>query len=284
MRVAQVTTAAYRHLDLDLATLPPALARAGAEATIVDWHDTSVDWASFDGAVIRSTWDYIERLDEFLAWTEAAEDSTRLANPSALVRWNSSKRYLLELAALGVPTVPTVWARDGSEIPPAWADVVVKPAVSAGSRLAGRFRDHVAAGAFVNELAERGDVLVQPYLPTVDVEGEIAVFFFSGQPSHAVRKGAVLRDTRQPAEDYTLALEQSVDPLALADAPTAFARSVLDALPGSSLPLYARVDCVHDGDGKQILLEIELIEPSLFLSLSEGAVDRFAAAVVTWLT
>jgi hypothetical protein len=283
MRVALVTTAAYRHLDVDLPGLPPALARAGAEATVVDWHDNSVDWPSFDGAVIRSTWDYIERLDEFLAWTEAVEGGTRLANPSSLVRWNSSKRYLLDLDAVGVPTVPTVWARDGSDIPPEWADVVVKPAVSAGSRLAGRFRDHEAAGAFVHQLAARGDVLVQPYLPTVDAEGEIAVFFFGGQPSHAVRKGAVLRHTRPPAEDYALAIEQSVDPLALADAPTAFARSVLDALPGSSLPLYARVDCVHDGDGGQILLEIELIEPSLFLSLNVGAADRFAAAVVTWL-
>jgi glutathione synthase/RimK-type ligase-like ATP-grasp enzyme len=279
-----VTAAAFVEVDRDLASLPSALAKVGIECSVVSWDDASVDWAAFDGAVIRSTWDYIDRLDEFLAWTEAVEARTRLANPSAVVRWNCSKRYLVELAAAGVGTVPTWWASEGLEIPPEWLDVVVKPAVSAGGRSTGRFRDRDAARSFVRELVGRGeDVLVQPYLPSVDDHGEIAVFFFGGIPSHAVRKGGILSAVNAPATDYALAFGQRVEPVPLSRAPTEFARSVLDAVPKVSRLLYARVDCVQDGAGREMVLEVELVAPSLVLDLNDGASHRFASAIASWL-
>jgi glutathione synthase/RimK-type ligase-like ATP-grasp enzyme len=285
VRVALVTSAAYVDIDDELPLLPPALSAVGLESEVVSWDDSSVDWASFDGAVIRSTWDYIDRLDEFLAWTDAVENQTRLANPAAVVRWNSSKRYLKDLAAAGVPTVPTVWPADGDAIPQDWVDIVVKPAVSAGSRQTGRYRDRAAALAFVGELAATGaDVLVQPYLPSVDEEGEIAVFFFGGAASHAARKGPILQPGADPVSDYALVFQQSREPLDLEAAPTTFARSVLETVPQSSSVLYARVDCVADGSGGEVLLEVEMVEPSLFLVTSDGAAGRFASAVADWLS
>jgi glutathione synthase/RimK-type ligase-like ATP-grasp enzyme len=283
MHVALVTATAFADLDDDLPHLTAALRAEGHEPTVAAWDDGAVDWAAFDVAAIRSTWDYVERRHEFLAWVDRVEAVTRLANPGRLVRWNTSKRYLRELGAAGVPVVPTAWPTDGEPIPPAWGEVVVKPAVSAGGRLTGRYDDHEEAAAFARTLVAQGhDVLVQPYVGTVDSHGEFGIFFFGGHASHAIRKGAILSLGQEPVPDHRLAVGQTAVPVAVEESPVAFARSVLDAVPGGAELLYARVDCVVADDGSPLVLEVEMVEPHLFLATTDGGAARFAAAVSAW--
>ena len=254
------------------------MARVGVDAEVVAW-DADADWSDYDGVAIRSTWDYVDRLDEFLAW---ADSVPRLANPASVIRWNTNKRYLAELSARGVPVVPTVWPRDGATMPRDWADVVVKPAVSAGGRMTGRFSDAAAATAFAQSLLDQGhDILVQPYVSSVDRVGESAVYFFGGRVSHAISKGPILERDAPPRPDASLAHGQEYGPLALDDAPVAFAQSVLDAIAGPLL--YARVDCVTDDAGNDVVIEVELVEPALFLDTALHAAVHFADAVVDWL-
>lgn len=283
MLVALVTATAFADLDDDLPLLVDAVAAAGHLPSVVAWDDAAADWAAFDAAVIRSTWDYVERRQEFLAWVDRVEAVSRLANPGRVVRWNTSKRYLRDLAAVGVPVVPTAWPGDGDPIPTAWGEVVVKPAVSAGGRWTGRYDDHEAAAAFARTLAAQGhDVLLQPYVPTVDRQGELGIFFFGGHASHAIRKGAILSLGHEPVPDNRLAVGQEVAPVPLEETPVAFARSVLDAVPGGADLLFARVDCVADDDGRPLLLELEAVEPHFFLETDDGAAARFAAALTAW--
>ncbi|MEY2418649.1 MAG: hypothetical protein QOG90_1329 [Actinomycetota bacterium] len=264
--------------DGDLPLIGDAFARAGIDRDVHAW-DADVDWSRYDGVVVRSTWDYVDRLDEYLAWTESVP---RLANPASVIRWNTNKRYLAELASRGVPVVPTVWPRDSEEIPRNWTDVVVKPAVSAGGRFTGRFSDVADATDFAQTLLDRGDdVLAQRYVASVDRVGESAVYFFGGHVSHAIRKGPILERDAAPRPDASLAHGQASEPLPLADAPVAFAQSVFDAI-GAPV-LYARVDCVRDDDGNDVVIEVELVEPYLFLETSPPAADLFAAAVLAWL-
>ena len=261
--------------DGDLPLLAEAFARAGLDHEVHPW-DAAVDWSRYDGVVVRSTWDYTERRDEFLAWVESVP---RLANPASVIRWNTDKRYL---ATLGVPVVPTVWPRDGESIPQQWSDIVVKPTVSAGGRFTGRFTSADAATEFAHQLLTAGhDVMAQQYVASVDVVGEAGVFFFGGKVSHAIRKGAILDRDAPPRSDSSLGQGQASEPLPLDEAPVAFARAVLDAI-GQDV-LYGRVDSVLDDDGNRRVLEVELVEPYLFLSLAPGAAERFVTAVIDWL-
>jgi glutathione synthase/RimK-type ligase-like ATP-grasp enzyme len=181
-----------------------------------------------------------------------------------------------------VATVPTVWPRDGETIPREWSDIVVKPAVSAGGRWTGRFTDTDDAERFARTLLARGeDAMVQRYVASVDAVGESAVYFFGGRVSHAIRKGAILLPDAEPRPDASLADGQTYGPLDLDDAPVAFAQSVLEAI-GEPL-LYARVDCVNGGGGEDLVIEVELVEPALFLDTAPHAADGFAAAVKGWL-
>ena len=285
--IAVVTAAGVSAYDLDLPLAEAALEAAGAAPTIEVWDDPAVDWSGYAGVVVRSTWDYTDRPEQFLAWAEHVESVSRLANPASVIRWSSSKRYLQSLARVGIPTVPTAWLSDGEPIPGEWHDVVVKPAVSAGGRWTGRYQgdaDSSGARSFADELLARGeDVLAQPYVPSVDERGEIGVYFFGGEPSHAIGKGAILRPGSPPVPDNRLAAGQSVVPLDLRSAPVEFASSVLDAVPQRDELLYARIDCVIDEGGLPLVLEVEVVEPALFLETAPGSADRFATAVVRWL-
>ncbi|HEY0767866.1 MAG TPA: hypothetical protein VGD47_07900, partial [Steroidobacteraceae bacterium] len=202
--VALVSARAARALDDDMAPLLAAFGAAGAHAQIVDWDEPEADWARFDAALLRSAWDYTERLPEFLAWIDRVAALTTLLNPAPVVRWNADKHYLLELARQGVPVVASSFAEPGTD--PAdvleqflrrhpCAELVVKPAVGAGARAT---RRHARTAlpemlAHIGQLlAAQRSVLLQPYLEGVDRDGESALIYIAGRFSHAIRKGPLL--------------------------------------------------------------------------------------------
>ena len=284
-RLAWMTTAAARGRDDDEPAALAALAAVGVQADVVDWDDERVDWASYDRAVLRSTWDYPERLAEFLDRLTVIDGATELVNPAAVVRWNLDKRYLTELAAAGVPTVPTTEVAPGTA--PTWpaGEFVVKPAVGAGSRDAARYgpTDREAAAEHVQRLHGRGaTALVQPFLQSVERDGEWPLVFLGGRFSHAASKR--VRLPRAGSVDDLFAHEESTAHAA-EPAQIAVAQAALDVVTESfgRLP-YARIDLVRiDGQpdpGGYAVLELELIEPSLFLPQADpGAAGRLAAAL-----
>ena len=278
--LALITAHAARPLDEDLPPLVAALTARGIDFEVVDWDAPGVDWSRFDTAVLRSTWDYIDRFAEFSAWIDRVEGRTRLLNPAQVVRWNTHKGYLLELAALGIPIVPTQLLRPGDAVPSmATGEWVIKPAVGAGSRDARRFRDDPegAAAHAQRLLAGARDTLLQPYLGRVDQAGETALIYLGGRYSHAIRKGPLLA----PNADATAALFAPEQIVARDPAPEerALAQRVLAALPFPGPLLYARVDLLRDAQGAPVLLELELTEPSLFFPFAQGSVERFVEAL-----
>ena len=288
--IALVSVAAARPLDEDLAPLHEALRAAGADVAIVDWDDAAVDWARFDLALLRSTWDYAERLPEFLAWAVRVAACTRLCNPLDVLRWNTDKHYLAELERTGVAIVPSTFVEPGADAATALdeflartdaAEFVVKPSVGAGSRDAQRHareRRDAAVAHVARLLDARRSVLLQPYLARVDEHGETALIHVDGAYSHAIRKGPLLRRGDGPTDALFAAEDiraRTPDP-----AERALAAAVLAAIPFEAPLLYARVDLIHDTDGSPRLLELELAEPSLFFAHAAGSAARFAAAVI----
>lgn len=289
--LALVTAVAATGHDDDLAPLLEACTQAGLEARIVAWDDATVSWRRFDAALLRSPWDYTERLWEFLDWCSRVQQSTQLLNPLAVVRWNTDKHYLADLQAAGVPVVSTVFVEPEAEPLEALQaflagheteEFVVKPAVSAGSRDTQRYSraQDFAAGNHIARLLEQGrSVMLQPYLRSVDSVGESALIYFDGQFNHAIGKGALLRPD-QPATNTPHA-SGHITPREADPAERQLAERVLEAakrLLQLDQPLsYARVDLIRDDAGSPRLLELELTEPSLFFAQAPGSVQRFAA-------
>ena len=264
-----------------------ALTARGLEAEVVPWGPAQ-DWAAWDGVVVRNAWDYVDRREEFLAWARSVEAVTKLANPAAMLEWNSDKRYLRELADAGVSTVPTVWVGPGERLPRwRWEEVVVKPAVSAGSRGTARYDgdDRPAVEARVAEITATGDTaMIQPYLSDVERVGEFGTYLFGGRVSHAITKSAVLRAGAPPPTDFSLAHGQVGARTEVTPELIAFATDVAAKIPPAlGAPLYARVDALRGGDGRLVLLELEVFEPFLFFETDAGAAPRFARAVESWL-
>jgi glutathione synthase/RimK-type ligase-like ATP-grasp enzyme len=267
-RIGLATCSALPRGDADEQLLAAAL----PEAEWAVWDDPAVDWDSFDLVVVRSTWDYQARRDEFLAW---ARSVPRLVNPAAVLEWNTDKRYLAEVPG----AVPTLFVAPGERFAGPAGDYVVKPTISAGSRDTARFGDGDGerAQALVASIHASGrTAMVQPYLAGVDDHGETALLYFGGRFSHAIRKGPILKPGAEPHEDLFAAEDiaarvPAADERALGDR---VLQAVRDRF-GGDLP-YARVDLVPGPDGPQ-LLELELTEPSLFFSYADGAAERFAA-------
>ncbi|MEU9152294.1 hypothetical protein AB0D59_17505 [Streptomyces sp. NPDC048417] len=269
--------------DQDLPVLLRALAAAGADAVARPWDDPDVEWGAFDLVVIRSTWDYSWRTEEFLPWVERVGKATRIANPAAVVRWNSDKRYLGDLTAAGVPVVPTRYLAPGDPVElPSDRDFVVKPTFGAGARFAARYTpgEH---GTAVRHLARMHDegltAMVQPYVAGIDVSGERALQFFGGRLLHASRKRAVL--TPGTAYDADKVAHPDLERWTPTPAELAVAERALAAVPEAPELLCARVDLVDGADGQPQVMELELVEPNLFLFLHPGSVDAVAEAVLT---
>jgi hypothetical protein len=234
--------------------------------------------------------DYTRRRDAFLAWVDRVGD--RLENPPALVRWNSDKRYLGDLRGGGLPVVETTYVEPGEAPPPIGGEVVIKPTISAGGRDTGRFGPAVgdAALALIERIGADGrTAMVQPFLDRVETEGETAVVVVSGEVSHVLRKRAVLgADEVAPVRDDAVgAAEVMYDPeLVVAGTAEAdeleLASQVVDEVGRrfGEIPLYARVDMLRDSSGAPLLLELEAVEPNLYLEQTEGAAERLAVAIV----
>lgn len=277
-RIALAACAELPEGDGDEAGLVAALAARGLASEWVVWDDPAVDWEAYALTVIRSTWDYTDRLPAFLDWVARVP---RLRNPASVVRWNTEKTYLAELGAAGVPVVPTSVLRAGEAFAAPSGEYVVKPSVSAGSRDTTRFSpgEEAAAETEVARLhADGRTVVVQPYVASVDERGETAVLYLGGAFSHAIAKGPMLTPERRLLDG--LYFEERIAPRAASADERAAAERALAAVPGGpEALLYARVDLVTDAAGEPLVLELELAEPSLFLSHEKGAAERLAAAI-----
>jgi len=260
--------------DPDTPALAAALAAVGLRARAVAWADEAVEWGSFDVTVIRSTWDYPMAYAPFLDWTRRVP---RLVNPAEVVAWNADKRYLDDLARAGVPTIPTTYATSGDAAVLPVGPFVVKPTVSGGSRGAARFgADEAArARAHVDAIAALGvEAMIQPLVASVEHQGEVDVVAFDGEVSHAVRKRAPIgrTATAEPSGPVRVVTAEP-DPAQLEVVAAALAAVPFDA------PLcYARIDLVALDTGPAVI-EVEVIEPFLFLAEDEGAAARFARAI-----
>jgi hypothetical protein len=291
--VAFVSARAARGLDEDLRPFGAAMAAAGVRMEVVDWDDPTVEWESFDLALLRSTWDYTERLREFLVWSDATARRTTLLNPPAVVRWNTDKHYLGELAraAMPVPVVPSTFVEPGEHAEQALhsflarhdcLEFVVKPSVSANSRDTerhARARVEPAVAQARRLLESERSVLLQPYLDSVDRDGETSLIYFAGKFSHAIRKAPVLPSGAAGTQAIGLVFPERITPRIPGEDELRVAEKVLAVLPFET-PLYARIDLIRDAVGAPTLLELELTEPSLFLAHAPGAAERFAAAVL----
>lgn len=279
MLVALATATSLPQPDPDEAAVSQALRELGADVELCAWDDPSVDWSRASIVVVRSTWNYVPRRLDFVAWAERVASVTRLENPAAVLRDNTDKAYLARFAAQGIPVVPTSFFERGSL--PADAvlaieqrglrDVVVKPRVSAGSFATERFRgdDPGALAAFLaQQLAER-DLMVQPYLGSIEHHGERSLVVIDGEITHAMRK----------APRFMSGPIGVTGPVPVADDERALAERVLASV-GERL-LYARVDIVRGERDAPLLMELELTEPYLMFGYHPPALARYAAAIMT---
>jgi len=263
------------HEDVDSPLIIDELARRGVAATLEVWDDESVDWESYDLVVVRSTWGYAEKYEEFLAWAHARAN---LINPYDVIEYSSDKHYLGDLASQGFAVIDTSYCEVGET--PVFPDgvVVVKPAVGAGSIDAARFdaHEHDAAAQHVADLHASGRcAVIQPYVASIDVHGETALIFFDGQFSHAMTKRPHLNvapedrdgDFRSRQMSLAAAMPDAID-------------VATNLLTGRFSNLaYGRVDVVSTPEGWQ-LMELELVEPALYLTYDERAASRAVTGIV----
>ncbi|PZR55173.1 hypothetical protein DNL40_02020 [Xylanimonas oleitrophica] len=294
-RVALATCSDLPQLDADDKPLVAALADRGVTAEPVVWDAPDVDWPAYDLVVVRSTWDYSTRREEFVAW---AESVPRIANSADVLRWNTDKSYLRALEAASVPVIPTIWldpARHFSKRAvhtrmPAFGDFVVKPVVSAGAKDTGRYQpvsaqSRALAIEHARRLLDSGRwVMIQPYVTSVDTTGETCLTFVDGVFQHATRKNALLTGPSRPTVGLGLYMEEKMSPVEATPEQLSVATKALEVAAaelGLTDPLlYARVDLVS-GDEGPLVIELELTEPSLWMQYS-GAVPtltRFADAI-----
>jgi len=286
MKIALATCMTLPEPDVDQALLVAALESRGAVVRHLPWDDTNESIREDELVVIRSTWNYYKDVDAFLEWVDRTGRVTRILNPPSVIRSNARKTYLGDLERRGIDIVPTEFvarneARRVEEIVTTrgWDTIVIKPVVSAASFSTQRFETARLdeAQRFLDDLTRDRDVMVQRWMPAVDGYGERSLVWIDGELTHAIRK----------SPRFTGGVEVVSEQVPISDAERAFAERTLAPL--AKELLYARVDVVPDesgppaGDGAGPtlrLMELELIEPSLFLKQSSRALDRLAAAIL----
>jgi glutathione synthase/RimK-type ligase-like ATP-grasp enzyme len=257
-----------------------AVAALGMRPVPVVWDDQEVGWGAFDGCVLRSVSDYYVKYDPFLEWVSQIGDLMPIWNPAELVAWNTDKIHLRSLAAQGVPTIPTQWLKRGEDVRlaelldgPGWSDAVIKPTIGVGAkelfRVGQSLDDDQRA---LDGLLERYGVMVQPYLSSVEEQGEISLVFVDSEFTHAVRKIPKPGDFRVQGSwgGTSVRCEASPEELEVAEL-------VLDCLDAE--PIFARVDLVAGPMGKPCLIELELVEPILFFTENPPAARHLAEAI-----
>lgn len=273
LRIATCTT--LPEVDVDEAPLATALVDAGFAATLCAWDDPDVDWDAPVPTILRSTWNYALDVAGFVAWIDRVSAAAPLWNPPDVVRGNVHKRYLLELAGRGVPVVPTVLAEAALDVTAIARELsatrlVIKPEVGAGSlgtRVFDVAKEAADASAHLVELTSHGLALIQPYIASVDGYGERSLVWIDGALSHAIRK------TARFAGD----VERIDGPFAIADDERAVADAAL--APYRDRILYGRVDLARDDAGHPMIMELELVEPSLFFARQPGSASRYVAGL-----
>ena len=286
--VALVTCREALGIDYDMPLLLEAVRAAGIVVDEVCWDDESIDWSTYDQVVIRSTWDYHRRYDEFMQWVRTVGAVSKISNSLDVITWNTDKHYLAEVAAMGLPVVPTVFIEPGQEDGLehvrellTQGDVVVKPAISAGSNDTERHSHINAAQQHISEvLSAQRSVMLQPYMADVDVESETGLVFIDGKFSHAFAKGALLAQEKNMsgglyAEEEIGVRQPTAEQLLIGERAVKWLTSRFGKL------LYARVDLLPTARGP-VIIEIELTEPSLYLLLHPGAAAELANALITY--
>jgi len=284
MRIALATCRSLPDWEVDDAPFEAALADRGIEIFKPAWDDAGFDWSNLTACLIRTTWDYAARRDEFVAWAGRVGAATTLFNPPHVVRWNTDKRYLRDIERAGVPTIPTIWLeRDrrydvGALIAEnGWNRAFIKPVVGASASGTLRFECDSAgiatSQAHLDSILSRCDAMLQPYYSSVESEGETSVVFIDGAISHCVRKVPVPGDYR--VQDDFGAHDE---PASLGSNDLKAAQLAMSAV--GEPPLYGRVDFLRDAEGGLRMNELELVEPSLFFRHAPAAAEKLAAGLI----
>lgn len=265
--------------DDDLAVGP--LSELGVDVSTLSWRQRKRKWSEFQSVIIRTPWDYQNSPEEFLKVLSEIEGQTRLENPVDIVRWNLVKTYLRDMEARGVRIVPSIWDAQYSKGEfERWRDVlcsdelIIKPTVSATAEHTYRLKSYDRS---LESIFEDRPFLVQPFLPSIIDEGECSLFYFNGRYSHAINKSPKVDDFRVQEEHGGIITAIEPDDELLSRGSNAISQIERDLL-------YARVDLVRDGDGEMCLMELELIEPALYLRMDAEAPKRFAHAIHERLT
>ncbi|MBX9950627.1 MAG: hypothetical protein K2Y39_15770 [Candidatus Obscuribacterales bacterium] len=278
MDISLITYDGLPDLDPDDCLLRDELVNRGHKCHTCIWDDDSIDWSRFDISIMRSAWDYHLKQDKFYAWIDKVAAVSKLLNPPEILKWSSHKTYLRELGEAGLPVVETHWVEKGGSADGLFERLraqkaIVKPAVGLATFGVKKFvldeNGRKDAIAHAQELAKTGEVMIQPFLSSVDDYGERALAFIGGDYSHTIRKtsfqilapGGHAGETSVPTDPEEVAVAEKV---------IAYLKE---------RPLYARVDLVRDAEGKPKVLELELVEPSLFFCFSTSAAAMFADAL-----
>jgi len=289
MRIALPTCAKLPDWEVDDAPLHQALEGRGVEIHRPVWDAPGFDWSACDACLIRTTWDYQEKHDAYVAWAKRVSEQTRLFNPFPVVQWNTHKTYLRDLERRGIPVTPTVWLEAGSDVDVkailaerGWHKAFIKPAIGATARETLRFEATSGgiadAEAHLHRLLPSETMLLQPYLDTVETLGEVSAVFFDGKFSHGVRKIPVPGDYR--VQDDFGAHDE---PASFTKDELTVAERCLEAVTEAGITplLYARTDFLRDHEGQLRLSELELVEPSLFFRHAPRAADTLVQALLS---
>ncbi len=274
--IGLLTCAAFPELQSDFILLKDELEKQGLSASPVIWNHMEVDWSIFKNLVFCSVWDYCENYPLFHKWLTRTESQCNIINSPEIIRWNLKKSYLEHFEKCSIPVIPTLWIYEENQLTNLnieWQDVVVKPSVGAGSSGMKKFeslRQTDKIKAHIQFLLEDGSVMIQPYLKNADKLGETALVYFDGKLSHAVKR-PLAGHQGTPDEEVGTASHTVAT-----DTQLAIGKKVLESLPFK--PTYIRVDLLKDDDDKDVVLEVEMVEPSLFLKTSEAA-STYATAL-----
>lgn len=281
MRLVLATSQNLPDLDPDDQLLVPALQKLGFQVDIQIWDDPTVQWDNYEACIIRSTWDYVPKRNDYIAWVKRVSQQTPIWNSPEVIEWNTDKTYLRELEYKGIRVVPTIWTKAGDLLNPEqlmqehnWSSIVVKPVVSAS----GLDTYHVTQDNLVSlqpeleRLAKERHLMIQPYFKSVEIQGEISLLFFNGKFSHAVQKLPSSGEFRIQVQ-----FGGRYQPFTPDANQLTFAQQILNAVPWPML--YARVDVMTGDDNQWYLGELEVTEPSMYLKLDAESPARFAKAI-----